>query len=116
MQRHMLPQDGIAQRSDAKSGDCVEVLRPVPMSGFSQQVAVLVTDPRDGTLQPAPDFDAGSWPLRDGHGAGRKLHGQTATSTEVGASFRFRFAFTFGSVSSIRRKVASACPTTWSML
>ena len=90
----MLPQDGITDGLDAELGQRVDVAQPRKMPRLAQLVAYLVADPDAGTFHSAPKFE----PSHAAAAAG--------SSCDPCACRR----------SSIRRKVASAWPTIWSIL
>jgi hypothetical protein len=54
--RNALPQDGIADRSDAERGDLVNILGPVAMAGLDQLIAPPIPDPHDRAFRPGPEL------------------------------------------------------------
>ncbi len=95
--RDRFPQDRIADRFDAETDHRVEVVEAGGVPGFDDLVTIFVADANDRTFDPAPQLQ-------------RWSGGHYSAATAVGCG---RSLVLF---SSMRRKVASACPTIWSML
>src|SRR5438309_9436230 len=95
--RHRLPKNGIAHRLDPDLCHGVEIGKTRAMPGIDQLIAIAVADPHDRAFDAAPQLQ--QWSGR-GHSA--------ATAVGCGRSLSL--------LSSILRKVASACPTIWSIL
>src|SRR6188768_1271248 len=94
-----LPENGIANGLDPEVRHRVDISQARPMAGLDDLVAEVVANPNQRTFDAAPKLKR--FCLWHSYSA--------ATAVSCASSQRCRF-------SSMRRKVASACPTIWSML
>ena len=96
------PQHGIAQAGDAKLGNQPEILLAFVVAGFAGLIAPCVADADDAALDAAPQLHAGHYEV-----AGAAADEGADIASPAGRRIKRR---------PMRSNVASACPTTWSML
>src|SRR6185503_10170042 len=99
--RNRFPQDGVAHSPDPELRHRVDIAQPGGVPGLDDLVAEFVTDANQRTFDSAPKLE------------GRSVH-SAATAVHCGSPRPI--LRDWRSFSSMRRKVASACPTIWSIL
>ena len=98
LRRYVLPKDRVTQRSDTKIVDKIQIAFPIQMTSLQHLIAIIISEASHRAFEAAPDSD---WraPIKT----------QALSSTAALATSSERLLPSF---SSIRRKVAKACPTT----
>ena len=98
LRRHVLPKDRVTQRSNTKIADEIQIACPTQMSRLQHLVAIIISEASHRAFEATPHSDRRA-PIKT----------QALSSTAALATSSERLLPSF---SSIRRKVAKACPTT----